>query len=115
MTRETKTKTKTKHIPDPAARYWRLPAVLTYTGRSRSAIYRDPTFPRPIPLSANTSGFLSSQVIAWCEQRDAEAAAARTEPNPRASLMLAAKRARAAAVRRMYDRTEQATDSEVTA
>lgn len=59
--------------PDPAARYWRLPAVLTYVGRSRSAVYADQTFPRPIRLSANASAWLASEVRAWCAEREAEA------------------------------------------
>jgi prophage regulatory protein len=109
------TQPQTKHTPDAAARYWRLPAVKTYTGRSRSAIYRDTTFPKPIKLGPNTSAWIAEEVRAWCEQRDAEAVAARAEPHPRAALMLAAKRARAGAVRRTYDRTEAATDSKVTA
>ena len=63
------------HQPDVNARYWRLPAVIAYTQRSRSSIYRDPTFPKPIKLGPNTSAFLSSAVIAWCEQRETGAAA----------------------------------------
>jgi prophage regulatory protein len=58
--------------PDPAARYWRFPQVELYTGRSRSRIYGDPTFPRSIKIGGNTAVWLSSEVIAWCEAREAE-------------------------------------------
>ena len=61
-----------KH-PDPTARYWRLPAVILFTGRSRSAIYRDQSFPRPIKLGPNTSAWLAEDVRAWCDAREAEA------------------------------------------
>lgn len=55
--------------PDAAATFWRLPAVLAYTQRSRSAIYRDPTFPRPVRLAPNTSAWVAAEVKNWCEQR----------------------------------------------
>ncbi len=59
--------------PDENARYWRLPAVITYTGRSRTAIYRDPTFPRPIKIAPNTAAWIAAEIIRWCESREAEA------------------------------------------
>lgn len=59
--------------PDPDARYWRLPAVVAYTGRSKSRIYDDPTFPKPIKLGPNTSAWIAEEVRAWCAAREAEA------------------------------------------
>lgn len=56
--------------PDPAARYWRLPAVCAYTQRSRSSIYRDATFPKPIKIGPNTSAWLADDVRAWCDARE---------------------------------------------
>ncbi len=64
---------KTLQRPDPDARYWRLPAVKTYTGRSRSSIYADPTFPKSIRIATNTSVWLRTAVIAWCESRESMA------------------------------------------
>ncbi len=61
---------KNSHKPDPQARYWRLSAVISYTQRSRTSIYRDPTFPRPIRLAPNTSAWKAASVIAWCESRE---------------------------------------------
>lgn len=61
------------HGPDPSARYWRLPAVLAYTQRSRSSIYRDPTFPKPIKIGPNTAAWLADDVRAWCAAREADA------------------------------------------
>ena len=66
-------KTKTPQSPSPDARYWRLPAVLTYTGRSRSRIYGDETFPKPIKLGPNTSAWIAEEVRDWCAAREAEA------------------------------------------
>jgi prophage regulatory protein len=47
--------------------------VIAYTQRSRSSIYRDPTFPRPIKLGPNTAAWLAADVQAWCAAREAEA------------------------------------------
>ena len=58
--------------PDPAARSWRLPAVMAYTQRSRTSIYRDPSFPRPVKLGPNTSAWEATEVRAWCDARAAE-------------------------------------------
>jgi len=46
--------------------------VCHQVGLSRSTIYRlidNNDFPQSIPLSSNSIGFLSSEVIAWKEQR----------------------------------------------
>ena len=59
--------------PDPLARYWTLGQVKTYTSRSRSRIYGDPTFPRPIKLGPNTSAWIAEEVRDWCAAREAEA------------------------------------------
>lgn len=59
--------------PDPSARFWRLPAVLAYTQRSRSRIYADATFPRPLKLGPNTSAWIAAEVIAWCTAREVSA------------------------------------------
>ena len=54
----------------PFARYWRLPAVMAYTQRSRSAIYADQTFPRPIKIGPNTSVWKVDEVVSWCAERE---------------------------------------------
>jgi prophage regulatory protein len=61
------------------ARFWRLPQVARYTGRSRSAIYRDATFPKPIKLGPNTSGWEAESVRKWCDDRVAEASGDRQQ------------------------------------
>ncbi len=51
---------------------WRMSDVCHQVGLSRSTIYRlidNGDFPQPIPLSKNSIGFVSSEVIAWKEQR----------------------------------------------
>ncbi len=51
---------------------WRMPETCHQVALSRSTIYRLidlGDFPKPIPLGAKSIGFLSSEVIAWKEQR----------------------------------------------
>lgn len=55
--------------PDSDANFWRLPAVKKFTQRSRSAIYRDPTFPKPVKLGPNTVAWVASEVRSWSEAR----------------------------------------------
>jgi prophage regulatory protein len=50
----------------------RLREVLAKTGRSRSAVYADPTFPRVIKLSARASAWLEVEIDAWIAERVAE-------------------------------------------
>ena len=54
---------------------WRMSETCHQVGLSRSTIYRlmdQGDFPQSIPLSSKSIGFLSSEVIAWKEQRIAE-------------------------------------------
>jgi len=53
-------------------RYWRLPTVLTYTQRRRSAINRDPSFPQKVRLGPKTMAWVSAEVIAWARGREAD-------------------------------------------
>lgn len=67
--------TRRRHTPDPNARIWRLPAVATYTQKSRSGILRDVaagTFPRPVRLGEHSVGWLRTEVEAWLAARIAE-------------------------------------------
>lgn len=50
----------------------KLPEVKAYTGKSRSSIYGDPTFPRPIKIGPRASAWIESEVIAWIEARIAQ-------------------------------------------
>ena len=58
--------------PSEEARFWRLPAVMRFTQRSRSAIYRDQSFPKPVKLGPNTVAWVAEEVRAWCEAKTAE-------------------------------------------
>jgi prophage regulatory protein len=62
--------------PDPDARFWRLAAVCAYTQRSRSTIYRDQSFPRPVRLGPNSIAWRVDEVRRWCELREQAARAA---------------------------------------
>lgn len=50
----------------------KLGDVERVTGRKKSAIYADPSFPRPIRLGSRSVGWLSSEVAAWIADRKAE-------------------------------------------
>jgi len=64
---------------DPATTLVRMPELLAITGfRGRATVYRllkdDPTFPRPVPLSASTArsapvAFVLGEVQAWIRAR----------------------------------------------
>lgn len=49
----------------------RLPELQRITGRSRSALYSDPNFPKPIKLTSDgrASGWILSEVMAWMADR----------------------------------------------
>ncbi len=46
--------------------FWRLPEVKAYTGRSRSAIYADASFPRRIKIGS-TACWRVIEVKAWAQ------------------------------------------------
>lgn len=59
----------------------RFPHLAATLGISRATIYRllksDPTFPRPVTLSARAVGFFKVEVESWLEQRRVTAPAAK--------------------------------------
>ena len=59
-------------------RFIRLPQVRDITGRSKTQLYDDVTFPRPVKLSHRESAWLESEVRAWMQAR---VDAARGEPH----------------------------------
>lgn len=58
--------------PATSYRLLRLPEVVRVTGKSRSNIYGDPTFPRPVKISPRASAWIESEVIDWIESRIAQ-------------------------------------------
>lgn len=50
-------------------RLLRLPAVIERTGKSRSAIYADPTFPRPVKIGQRSVAWPSAEIDEWIEQK----------------------------------------------
>jgi prophage regulatory protein len=71
-----------KPNPDDQAKFWRLPTVLAYVQRSRAAIYKDPTFPKPVKLGPNTSAWIAVEVKKWADDR---VSASRGEASPPAA------------------------------
>ena len=53
----------------PATQYRliKLPEVESITGKSRSSIYGDTTFPRPIKIGPRASAWVESEVYDWIE------------------------------------------------
>lgn len=47
----------------------RLPEVIEMTGKSRSSIYADPTFPRPIKIGMRSSAWLAEEILDWLQHR----------------------------------------------
>ena len=58
----------------PAKQYrlLKLPEVENITGKGRTSIYSDPTFPKPIKIGARASAWVESEVITWIEFRIAK-------------------------------------------
>jgi prophage regulatory protein len=50
-------------------RFLRLPQVKGLTGRSKTQIYGDSTFPRPIKLGRRESAWIESEVRAWMQEK----------------------------------------------
>jgi predicted DNA-binding transcriptional regulator AlpA len=63
-------------------RFARLPEVQKITGRAKTQLYNDKTFPRPVKLgeTSRASGWLVREVVAWMAdqltKRDAQSEAA---------------------------------------
>jgi prophage regulatory protein len=56
-------------VLQPEDRFIRLPEVRQLTGRSKTQIYDDPTFPRPIKLSQRESAWIEREVRDWMQAR----------------------------------------------
>ena len=50
-------------------RFIRLREVLSLTGRSKTSVYSDPNFPRPVKLSMRQSAWIESEVKMWMNER----------------------------------------------
>ena len=50
----------------------RLKQVLAATGKSRSSVYADPSFPKPISIGARSVAWLEDEVAAWVSERIAQ-------------------------------------------
>jgi prophage regulatory protein len=50
----------------------KLPEVENLSSKSRSAIYSDPTFPRPVKIGPRASAWIESEVYDWINSRIAE-------------------------------------------
>lgn len=53
-------------------RLLKLPEVEAITGKGRSSIYSDPTFPKPVKIGPRASAWVESEVIGWIESRIAQ-------------------------------------------
>jgi prophage regulatory protein len=55
--------------PPTQYRLIKLPEVKRITGKGRTSIYSDPSFPRPLKIGPRASAWVESEVIAWIESR----------------------------------------------
>lgn len=53
----------------PGDRFVRIKEVRSITGRSKTQIYADPTFPKPIKLSQRESAWIEREVRDWMQAR----------------------------------------------
>ncbi len=53
----------------PQDRFIRIGDVMSITGRRKTSIYEDETFPRPIKLGPRESAWIESEVRAWMAAR----------------------------------------------
>lgn len=76
--RQLRQSTSTAPAFDPSAVLVRMPDLLALTGLQRATVYKrlkdDPTFPRPVPLSASTArgapvAWVLAEVQAWVRSR----------------------------------------------
>lgn len=58
------------------SRLLRLDAVKEITGLSRSTIYADPTFPRPVKIGERAVAWVEDEIREWVDARIAERQAA---------------------------------------
>ena len=47
----------------------RLPEVQSIVGKSKSSIYADPTFPKPIKIGPRASAWIEAEILAWIDAR----------------------------------------------
>jgi prophage regulatory protein len=66
---QARVRTHKEDVVRPHEQFLRLPAVIERTGRSKTAIYTDPTFPKPIKISKMSSAWLESEVNEWMAER----------------------------------------------
>jgi len=57
------------HQPATQYRLLKIPEVESITGKSRTSIYSDTTFPRPVKIGPRASAWVESEVMAWIESR----------------------------------------------
>ena len=55
--------------PNNTIRLIKLHEVRTITGKSRSSIYSDPDFPKPVKIGARASAWVESEILKWVEAR----------------------------------------------
>ena len=53
-------------------RLLRLKQVLATTGKSRSSVYADPSFPKPISIGQRSVAWVEDEVAAWVAKRISE-------------------------------------------
>jgi prophage regulatory protein len=55
--------------PTNQYRLIKLPEVERITGKGRTSIYSDPSFPRPLKIGPRASAWVAREVLAWIQER----------------------------------------------
>lgn len=55
----------------PNRRLIRIREVIALSGKSRSSVYSDPTFPKPIRIGERAVAWFEDEVAAWRAEREA--------------------------------------------
>lgn len=51
------------------SKFLRIDAVKEITGLSRSTIYKDPSFPKPVKIGARAAAWVAEEVEEWVNSR----------------------------------------------
>lgn len=47
----------------------RLPEVMKLSGKSKTSIYEDPEFPKPIKIGRRSSGWIKTEILQWIQSK----------------------------------------------
>ena len=61
--------TNENRLQEDELRVIRLPEVMELSGKSKTSIYEDPEFPKPIKIGRRSSGWIKAEVLHWLRSK----------------------------------------------